>query len=772
MRPFPRTGFAEFRANSSAFVLIASVGLAMSCVWGCATVVSSTPPPPPLAISVAVTPPGGTVVLGNTAPFTAAVKNSSDTGVTWSVNGMPGGNSIFGTIGTDGVYTAPADLPAATVVQVGATSHADAMKSAMAPVTIVSDVVMTLTSTAASVDLGMTQGFRSTISSSGHPDITVRWSVSGAACAAGCGTIDASGNYTAPQILPSPAAVTVAAQSVADPSKQASTVLSINSSFTLQLSAPSSVTAGNTATAVATLTPVRGSRLSTILTWTLSGPGCSGSTCGTLTVVTTQSSGGNSTVSSATYTAPGVAPSPNVITLTVTPQADPAKQAQATLAIQPGVGVSLSPSAATRAINHRVTLTAQIFGSANTNVTWSVNGVAGGDSNVGQICATGLNPCRTVTSGNVLQVDYLAPGTIPPGSGVTVQATSAADSTKSATAQISVINHVLVAVLPGSATLAPLAVQLFSATVLGADNQNVIWQIQGTACGAAGACGTVTANGTYTAPNQAPAPNGLQVVAVSSDDTSRSGAASVAIFTGANILTLRPASVYAGAADGFTLKAGGSGFAASVPGPGSVLLIGGTRRTTTCITTGECITPVTAADVAVPQSVSVQIQNPDGTRSNAVSLVVVAPNASDDSIALTDGAPAAAGKDIIVVEPTTAGVSIPGNNVDLNVAALGLFSRVSNTCTLGGNPIVLARPASGTVTADMCLFSQSGLDASMTYSVSGPGDVTVVSKQPAGLGIIHLTLQIPANAAAGARSLFIQNTNLDKTAASGVLVVN
>jgi len=133
--------------------------------------------------------------------------------------------------------------------------------------------------------------------------------------------------------------------------------------------------------------------------------------------------------------------------------------------------------------------------------------------------------------------------------------------------------------------------------------------------------------------------------------------------------------------------------------------------------------------------------------------------------------PAATGEDIIVVDPTTAGISQPGSDFDLNVAALGLFSTANNSCTLGGNPIPLLRPASGTSTADICLFSQSGFDTSMTYTVSGPGDVAVISKQPAGLGIIHLTLQVPASALPGARTLFIQNTNLDKTAASGALEV-
>jgi hypothetical protein len=116
-------------------------------------------------------------------------------------------------------------------------------------------------------------------------------------------------------------------------------------------------------------------------------------------------------------------------------------------------------------------------------------------------------------------------------------------------------------------------------------------------------------------------------------------------------------------------------------------------------------------------------------------------------------------------------VTASGNDVDLNVAALGGFSTANNSCTLAGNPVKLQRPASGTATADICVFSQGGLDVSMTYTVSGTGDVTVIAKQPAGLGVIHLTLQISATAQAGARTLFIQSTNLDKTAASGALVI-
>jgi hypothetical protein len=691
--------------------------------------------------------------------------------VTWSVNNIPGGSPSAGTITAAGVYTAPTDLPSPAIVQVTATSQADATKSATAQLTITSDIGISVAPPNASVELGAIQAFHAAITSAGHPDTSVRWSLSGAACPVACGSVDLNGNYTAPGILPSAAAATLTAQSVADPSKLATVPINITSSFTLQVTAPQSVPAGGTSTIVATMTPVPGSNPSTILSWSLSGAGCSSSACGTLTVVTTQGSGGSVTADTATYTAPTTAPNPASVTVTVTPQADPTKKAQATMAIQAGVSVSLTPATDTLAANHRVTLVAQVFGTTNTGVNWSVSGVSGGNTSLGQICVVGSSPCQSVASGSALQVDYVAPSTIPQPNPVSVAATSVADATKTATAQITVINHVLVSVQPASITLSPLSVEGFAATVLGTSNQSVVWQIQGTACANAGVCGAIDANGNYTAPGSAPSPDALQVVAVSSDDTTQSGASNVTISTGSNILALHPASVYAGAANGFTVLVEGSGFVASSPGPGSTLLIGGTARTTTCLTATSCTAPVTAADVAVPGNISVQIQNPGGTNSNGVSLVVTPPNISNDVIALSGSAPTATGLDIVVVDPTTAGLSAQGNDVDLNVAALGLFSVASNSCSLAGNPVPLLRPASGSVTFNLCVFSESGLDTSMAYTVSGPGDVAVIASQPAGLGIIELTLQVPASALPGARTIFIQNTNLDETAASGALVI-
>ena len=717
-------------------------------------------------------------MLGNQFLFTAAVKNSSDSSVTWSVNGVAGGGAQTGTITTGGVYTAPGDLPIPANLTVTATSHADVSKSGTAVVTVQSDVSIALPSGggagAVPVELGATHAFLAVVSSGAHPDKSVLWSVSGPSCPLLCGSVDASGNYTAPQILPASPNVTLTARSVADSTRQVSAAITITSNFLLQLSVPSTVPASSTATFIATLTPVPGSNPSTVLSWSLSGSGCNGALCGTLSVVTEQSAGGNATAASASYTAPISSPAPNAIVVTVTPLADPSKAVQQQFSIQgvsAGISVTVSPATATRAINHHLTLTAQVGGTTNANVTWNVNGLLGGSPAVGQICVVASNPCQVVTSASALQVDYVAPAAVPTPDPVTVQAVSVADVTKSGTSQVTIINHLLVTVLPGSALLAPLGVQPFVATVLGTDNQNVVWQIRGAGCSAAGICGAITPTGVYTAPGAAPTPDALQVLAISSEDPTQSGTANVTISTGVNILTLHPASVYAGAANGFTLKVIGTGFSASTSGTGSVLLIGGSARTTTCSTAQECIAPVTAADVALAGSVSVQVQNPGGTQSNAVSLVVAVPNASDDVISLSAGAPEVSGKDIVVVEPTTAGVSVPGNDVDLDVAALGTFSAVTNSCTLGGNPVMLSRPRSGVATADVCLFSQSGLDASMTYTVTGPGDVAVIAKQPLGLGIIRLTLQLPATAAVSARTLFIQNTNLDKTAASGTLWV-
>lgn len=71
----------------------------------------------------------------NTKQFTATVTNTTNTAVTWQVNGIPGGNSIYGQISNTGLYTAPLLVPTEPVV-VKAVSAADPTKSASASVTL------------------------------------------------------------------------------------------------------------------------------------------------------------------------------------------------------------------------------------------------------------------------------------------------------------------------------------------------------------------------------------------------------------------------------------------------------------------------------------------------------------------------------------------------------------------------------------------------------------------------------------------------------------
>jgi YD repeat-containing protein len=71
---------------------------------------------------IAVSPAQAVVVIGKSRQFTATVADSSDKRVTWSVNGVHGGDATVGTVTLDGLYRAPAQEPIPSVVQVRATS--------------------------------------------------------------------------------------------------------------------------------------------------------------------------------------------------------------------------------------------------------------------------------------------------------------------------------------------------------------------------------------------------------------------------------------------------------------------------------------------------------------------------------------------------------------------------------------------------------------------------------------------------------------------------
>jgi uncharacterized repeat protein (TIGR03803 family) len=90
--------------------------------------------PPP--VTVTVSPASAQVPVNGVQQFVATVANTSNSAVTWNVNGLTGGNSTVGTISSTGLYTAPATVPSPAAVTVTATSQADSTKSGSAAVTI------------------------------------------------------------------------------------------------------------------------------------------------------------------------------------------------------------------------------------------------------------------------------------------------------------------------------------------------------------------------------------------------------------------------------------------------------------------------------------------------------------------------------------------------------------------------------------------------------------------------------------------------------------
>lgn len=838
--------------------------LLVASFLGCGGLVDSAPSqPPPPSVGVSVAPATASVPLGEPQTFTASVSNATNTAITWSVNGIPGGNAGVGTIDASGVYTAPAILPSPATVSVKATSAADTSKTSAAAVTITGDVSVSVSPVAIAVGLGASQPFAAVVNSAANPNRSVTWSLSGNACAAAaCGTVDSSGTYAAPQIMPASPGISLIAVSVADPSKSAAATITVADSFSLALAGPTTIVAGNAATYAATLTASPKANPDRAIVWSVAGTGCTGAGC-----VTGCAGAACGTISPAgVYVAPSVPPSPATVQIIATPQADPSKPAFLSLSILPAASISISPTAAsvdlggaqsfqatvtgaqdstvtwdvngvvngnpavgtilnsqtdpdnttftaprampaggsvtvnarsnanpqvlasamitftaaagvtltpasaTLAINHRETFTAEVSSTPNQNVTWTVNGIPGGNAATGEICVTASNPCQQITTSSSGSVDYLAPAGVPSPDPVILTATSQAVSAASASAGVAILPHVLVSVQPGSVTIASSGQLRFAAAVTGTSDQQVLWSVTGVGCGVSASCGSIDSTGLYTAP---PSPLLAEVVATSSEDTSQSGTATVTINNGPGIFSLAPTSSYAGSAGGFTLLVSGSNFSPSTPGPGATLLVGGAPHATSCASSAQCITSLEAADLQLAGNLTVQLQNPNGLLSNTQTFVVLAPGPGPGAILLTPSAPASSGDDIVVVDLSTNGGSSPSGNVSLNVGAIGAFSVATSSCILGGSPVIIQRPASGAGTADLCVDSVSALDPSFTYTISGPAtpDITVSNREPLGLGILHLTLQVPATAAPGPRTLFIQNPELDLAAGSGAIEV-
>lgn len=154
---------------------------------------------PSTNISVVIFPASTSVPVGSTINFTATVYNTNNTAVNWTAtNGATFAGSVMTAPGTAGMVT------------VTATSQADATKTATATVTVTSATTVIVSPAAVAVPAKGQQHF--TAAAGG---LAVTWQLQAPPPGVDFGTIDQSGNYTAPQVPPPGGAVAISASTAA-----------------------------------------------------------------------------------------------------------------------------------------------------------------------------------------------------------------------------------------------------------------------------------------------------------------------------------------------------------------------------------------------------------------------------------------------------------------------------------------------------------------------------------------------------------------------------
>ena len=269
---------------------------------------------------------------------------------------------------------------------------------------------------------------------------------------------------------------------------------SAQSRITVSVSPTSASVQVSTGTQKITAT-VRGDSRNRGVTWTLTGTGCTGSACGTLSA-TSSASG-----VAITYRAPSAVPNPAKVTLTATSVSNNSKKATATITVTAAVSVSVSPTTASVIVSASRGFSATVTNDpANHGVTWGLT----------QSGAACTSSCGTLSGQTAASVTYTAPVSVPANPTITLTATSVLDSSKKATATITVTSStgtVSVTISPKRGGLVMGQTLAVTATVtndVGA--AGVAWTASGNGCSGV-TCGTFTtvtnASATYAAPSAA-----------------------------------------------------------------------------------------------------------------------------------------------------------------------------------------------------------------------------------------------------------------------------
>ena len=253
------------------------------------------------------------------------------------------------------------------------------------------------------------------------------------------------------------------------------------------------------------------------INWTLtqSGANCSPG-CGTLSA-TSSASG-----TPITYTAPSNQPNPSDVMLTAISVADSTKSQVATITVTPSVVVSVSPTPINVQFNAIQDFTATVQNDSQSKGTnWTL-------TQSGANCSPGCGTLSATFSASGMPIRYTGPSSVPANPSVTLTATSVTDAARSAPANITVTvnpGNAAVTVSPKRAAITKWQTQTFTATVTGANNTAVTWQVDTIPNGNA-TVGTIDSNGKYTPPATVGAHT---ITVVSNADVSKSAAASIGV---------------------------------------------------------------------------------------------------------------------------------------------------------------------------------------------------------------------------------------------------